>query len=127
MVEHFSANTKHRKIWPLKTSPVDGHCLLHAVYASLMEKDGENLSKEYIMNKLSDEFKKNYEFYNKFSIEGQNSQTEIQRYIAHRKFSNNTGDMILAALNTASAIKTTVVQVDGNQIVTSIESHGWKI
>ncbi|XP_045216004.2 uncharacterized protein LOC123566172 isoform X2 [Mercenaria mercenaria] len=85
----------------LENVPGDGHCLLYAVQASLKSGNIANFSIEEIGNKLTEEVNTYSQFYNKFTVEGQNIETELERYIIHKEYSNNTGDLVLSALNSA--------------------------
>ena len=99
-------------------APSDGHCMIHA-WAIALENSREIQNKpkyKQLWSLIDHEFRKNNERYKNFISNTTNFAEEVYKYLQHRNYASEVGDMVLQALANVTEISAMIYTEGGEGI-----------
>ena len=109
---NLCANSNYKVI----KAPADGHCMIHAWNMALERSQGTNQPDyKHLCNLISQEFKKNINWYRKFVSDTTDIAKELQKYLQDKHYASDVGDLVLYALANSTETSAMIFKEDGER------------
>ena len=106
--------------------PGDGHCLLSAFSLCLQASNFSRiLTAADLCDAIKDQAHRHWQHYKQFAVKGQDMLHDVHRYVTHKQYNTDTGDLIIAMLCNAYSIRALVYTYHNNDVL-EVEQKPWQ-